>query len=150
MLATLASVGLPGLSGFPGEFLVLLGSFKSPDLSWAAGFAALAATGVILGALYMLWMYQRVFFGPCTDERNLALKDLSWRELGLMLPLLVFIFWMGVQPAPWLSRMEPDIEELLRTHRQEVAEAAEPPISPLVRAEAPVFADPTRAVEVLR
>ncbi len=123
MIAMLASVGLPGLSGFVGEFLVLVGAFKSLSLNWAMGFAVIAALGVILGALYMLWMYQRVFLGDCTNSSNKGLKDLSWREALVMLPLFFFILWMGVQPAPWLKKMEPDLRAVIQYQQREVARA---------------------------
>jgi NADH-quinone oxidoreductase subunit M len=126
MIATLASVGLPGMSGFVGEFLVLLGAFSSLSLSSAQVFAAIGATGVILGAVYMLWMVQRVFFGPVTHEENRSLKDLSTREVAVLLPLVILIFWMGLYPKPWLSRMEPAIDQMLRQHEQVVSAPAVP------------------------
>jgi NADH-quinone oxidoreductase subunit M len=125
MIATLASIGLPGLSGFVGEFLVLLGSFKSPSLHWAMGFTVIAATGVILGALYMLWMYQRVFLGRCENPDNKGLKDLSLREVLLLVPLFAFILWMGLQPGIWLSRMESDIDAVIQHQSDSVAAAAQ-------------------------
>lgn len=121
MVATLASVGLPGLAGFIGEFLVLVGSFKSGSLSGAPGWTALAATGVILGAIYMLWMVQRVFFGPCDKPENQKLADLSLREVAVLLPMVVMIFWMGVYPRPWLTRMEPTVRQVVERQEQEVA-----------------------------
>jgi NADH-quinone oxidoreductase subunit M len=120
MIATLASVGLPGMSGFVGEFLVLVGAFKSFSLPGAQWFAAIGALGVILGAVYMLWMVQRVFFGPVVHEENKHLPDMNLREIAVMLPLVVFMFWMGLYPKPWLERMEPAIERLLRTHEARV------------------------------
>ena len=122
MIATLASVGLPGLSGFIGEFLVLVGSFKSLSLAGAEWFAVVAATGVILGAVYMLWMVQRVFFGPVTHEENRGLKDMNARELVVMIPLVIMIVVMGVYPKPWLDRMEPSIKAMLQIHERRVAE----------------------------
>ena len=121
MIATLASVGLPGLSGFVGEFLVLVGSFKSLSLSWAVGFTVIAATGVILGALYMLWMYQRVFLGDCVKSENKGLLDLSLREVLVVLPLFFFILWMGVQPSPWLKKMEPDLRAVIEYQKDQLA-----------------------------
>ncbi len=122
MIATLASIGLPGMSGFVGEFLVLVGSFKSLGLPGAQWFAAVAALGVILGAVYMLWMVQRVFFGPVVHEENRHLPDMNLREVVVILPLVVFMFWMGLYPKPWLERMEPAIEKLLNTHETRIAE----------------------------
>ena len=113
MFVTLASVGLPGLCGFVGEFLILTGTFRSALLPHARLLAVLAATGVVLGAFYMLWMYQRVFFGPLRHEKNRGLADLTPREWAYLLPILVGILWLGVRPAPLLERMQPAIERLL-------------------------------------
>jgi NADH-quinone oxidoreductase subunit M len=121
LFVTLASVGLPGLSGFVGEFLVLLGAFKSTSLAGARVLTALGATGVIVGAVYMLWMVQRVFFGPCSREENRLLPDLRPHELAALLPILIMIVWLGVYPKPWLSRMEPAIRGVVATHQQRVA-----------------------------
>ena len=108
LLTTFASIGLPGLNGFVGEFLILLGVFKTSKL-----FAALAATGVILGAVYMLWMVQRVFFGPITHEENRGLRDLLPREWIILLPLAALMLWIGLYPKPFLSRIETSVEALL-------------------------------------
>jgi NADH-quinone oxidoreductase subunit M len=108
MIVTLSSVGLPPLNGFVGEFLILLGAFKT-EAVWAV----LAASGVVLGAIYMLWMYQRVFFGPVRHAENEGLKDLNLREIVVFVPILVMIFWMGVYPKPFLSRMEPAVERFV-------------------------------------
>src|SRR5499433_3614125 len=86
LIVMLSSVGLPGTNGFVGEFLVLLGAFRANP--W---WAAVAATGVILSAVYMLWMFQRVMFGPVTHEENRTLKDLSVRERLVFAPLLILI-----------------------------------------------------------
>jgi NADH-quinone oxidoreductase subunit M len=101
LITTLASIGLPGLCGFIGEFLVLLGAFRASP--WIA---AVAATGVIFGAVYMLWMYRRVFFGPLLSDKNRKLADLSLRELVVLLPLVIGMVVLGVRPAPLLDRME--------------------------------------------
>jgi NADH-quinone oxidoreductase subunit M len=108
MIVTLSSVGLPPLNGFVGEFLILLGAFKANAL-WAV----LAASGVVLGAIYMLWMYQRVFFGPVRHVENEGLKDLNLREIVVFVPILVMIFWMGIYPKPFLSRMEPAVKRFV-------------------------------------
>ena len=121
LFASLASIGLPGLSGFIGEFLVLLGSFVSPTLEHATLLVALASGGVILSAVYMLWVVQRMFFGPNDKPENQSLKDLNLREVSVLLPVFVFIVWMGVNPNPWLSRMQPTIEALLARHSARVA-----------------------------
>jgi NADH-quinone oxidoreductase subunit M len=108
LVAMLSSVGLPGLNGFVGEFLCLLGGFGA-----APKFAAVAVVGVILGAVYLTWMYQRVIFGPVTHEENRALHDLSPREIAIFAPIVVLVFLMGVYPKPLLSRMEPSIEKIV-------------------------------------
>ena len=108
MIVMLSSVGLPGLNGFVGEFLILLGTFQvSP---WMAAFAAL---GVIFAAVYLLWMYQRVMFGPVINPEHEKLPDLNGRELVMFLPLLLFIVWIGVYPGTVLSRMEGAVTHLL-------------------------------------
>src|SRR5213593_2419167 len=102
MVVMLASVGLPGLNGFVGEFLILLGSFGR--WPWAT---AVATSGVVLSALYLLWMYQRVVFGPLTHPENAALRDLSAREIAVLVPVLALCFVMGLYPALFFRRMEP-------------------------------------------
>ncbi len=110
VITTMASIGLPFLNGFVGEFLIMLGMWKSTVLSSANGWnynyiaTMLAGTGVIFAAVYMLWMVQRVFFGKITNPKNKNLKDLSWRELGLIAPLLILMVYMGVFPKPFLNR----------------------------------------------
>ena len=108
LVVMLSSIGLPGTNGFVSEFLILLGAFRTRPL-WAG----IAATGVILSAVYMLWMYQRVMFGPVTHAENEKLKDLTLRERLVFVPLLVLIFWMGVQPQPFLDRMQPALDRTL-------------------------------------
>jgi len=109
MIATLSSIGLPGTNGFVGEFLIMLGAFEG-ELRW---FTVIAATGVIFAAVYMLWMFQRVMFGELTNPANKELKDLSVREVVLMLPLLLFVFWIGVYPNTFFDKMNPAIEQLI-------------------------------------
>jgi NADH-quinone oxidoreductase subunit M len=109
LIVMLSSIGLPGTNGFVGEFLVLLGAFRHTP-AWAAW----AAVGVILSAVYMLWMFQRVMFGPVTHAENETLKDLSGRERLVFAPLLLLIFWMGVAPQPFLDRMQPALERTLQ------------------------------------
>ena len=108
MIVTLSSVGLPGLNGFVGEFLILLGTFRSNMT-----YAVFAALGVIFAAVYMLWMFQRVMFGEVTKEANKKLKDLSLREICVLLPLVFFIVQIGVYPRPFLSRMDASVKHLL-------------------------------------
>ncbi|MBI3189016.1 MAG: NADH-quinone oxidoreductase subunit M, partial [Ignavibacteriales bacterium] len=101
-IVSLSSIGLPGLNGFIGEFLILLGSFSSEYMSkW---FAILGASGVIFAAVYLLWMYQRVAFGNITNDHNKKLLDLNWREIGLLVPVLFFIVWIGVYPNTFLKQ----------------------------------------------
>lgn len=108
LLATFSSIGLPGLNGFVGEFLILIGAFQlNPILSLIAG------TGVILGAIYMLWMVQRVVFGPLKYV-NSKLDDLSWREGLVLLPVFVMIVVMGIYPKPFLQTMEPSVKRLIQ------------------------------------
>ena len=108
MVATLSSIGLPGLNGFVGEFLVLLGTFKSNVL-----LAVIATTGVILSACYMLWMFQRVMFNKITNPENNKLKDINKRELALLVPITILVFWIGIYPKPILSRMDASVNHLL-------------------------------------
>jgi NADH-quinone oxidoreductase subunit M len=110
MVVTLSSIGLPGLNGFVGEFLTMVGAYR---LDWI--YAAVAVIGVILAAVYMLWMFQRVMFGKVIHEENNSLKDINWRELACLLPIIVFIVWIGVYPATFLEKMEPSLEKLLDT-----------------------------------
>jgi len=108
MIITLSSIGLPPLNGFVGELLILMGAFQ-----FNVWYGALAATGVVLGAIYMLWMYQRVFFGEVTNKKNEGLKDLNVRELLVFAPLLALIIIMGVWSKPFISRMEPSVNKFL-------------------------------------
>ncbi len=105
LIASLSSIGLPGLNGFIGEFLILLGTFKSPVLNnwW---FAAFAGTGVIFAAVYLLWMYQRVVFGEVRNAHLHDLKDLNKRELLVLIPIFIFIVWIGVYPNTFLKLTE--------------------------------------------
>jgi len=105
MIFMMASVGLPGTSGFVGEFLVLNGAFEAN--SWV-GF--LATTGIILGAAYMLYLYRRVIFGKITKEDVRAMLDLSWREKLIFAPLLVLVFWMGIYPSSFIEPMKPAVQ----------------------------------------
>jgi NADH-quinone oxidoreductase subunit M len=110
MIMTFSSIGLPGTNGFVGEFLAILGAFES-ELRW---YAIVATTGVIFAAVYMLWMYQRVMFGELKNPKNAELKDLSAREITLMVPLLVFVFWIGVYPNTFFDKMNPALENLIK------------------------------------
>lgn len=105
LIVSLSSIGLPGLNGFVGEFLILIGAFKSPVLAnW--GFSIVAASGVIFAAVYMLWMYQRVVFGVVKNEKMNHLTDMTVKEIAIVGVLLIFIVWIGVYPAPFLKMTE--------------------------------------------
>jgi NADH-quinone oxidoreductase subunit M len=113
LIVTLSSIGLPGLNGFVGEFLILVGTFKSRIL-----YASIAATGIILAAVYMLWMFQRVMFNEITHEENKTLKDMSKRELAIMIPIVVLIFWIGIYPNSFLRKMDTSVNHLLKQIRE--------------------------------
>jgi NADH-quinone oxidoreductase subunit M len=120
LLITLASIGLPGLNGFVGEFLVLLGTFRThPEL------ASFATVGVILSAVYMLWMFQRVNYGPVTNEKNRSLRDLSAREWWALAPTAVLVVLMGVLPGIFLKPMAPSVERTLQRVSQGVSFSVE-------------------------
>jgi NADH-quinone oxidoreductase subunit M len=109
MIVTLSSIGLPGTNGFVGEFLILIGAYES-ELRW---YAVIGTSGVILAAVYMLWMFQRVMFGELNNPKNQTLTDLNAREIAIMLPLIVLIFVMGVYPTPFIDKMNPSLEKLI-------------------------------------
>jgi NADH-quinone oxidoreductase subunit M len=131
---TFSSIGVPGLNGFAGEFLILLGMFQR---AWAEAPAALAAqyltiavlalSGVVLGAWYMLWLVQRVFFGPLkephADHNAPPVSDLSAREILALAPLVVFVLWIGLRPSDFLSRMGPTLETVRQPAAAAIAEA---------------------------
>ena len=132
LIVMLSSIGLPGTNGFVGEFLVLLGAFRAgtgrvtlPLLgvgpTWGNLWSVMAALGVILSACYMLWMFQRVMFGPVTHPENEKLSDLTLRERLVFAPLLLLIFWMGVTPQPLLDRMQPSLDRVLELARSRAA-----------------------------
>lgn len=112
MIVVLSSIGLPGLNGFVGEFLILLGSFYSTNLG-SNIYTIISTTAVILAAVYLLWMFQRVMLGPVENEKNKNLKDLSGREIASFIPLLVFIVWIGVHPNTFLSKTESSVKKII-------------------------------------
>jgi NADH-quinone oxidoreductase subunit M len=121
MVITMASVGLPLLSGFVGEFLVLIGTFNAyetwkmlPDFAAHPKYlAVLASTGVVLAAVYMLFLFQKVMFGPLDNPKNKKLPDLSGRELGYLVPMVVMAFWLGIYPSTFLSDIDPAVKETI-------------------------------------
>jgi NADH-quinone oxidoreductase subunit M len=122
MVFMLASVGLPGTSGFVGEFLILVGAFEAN--TWVA---ALATTGIILGAAYMLYLYRRVIFGKLEKEDLKSILDLNPREIAIFAPLIIVTIWMGVWPAPFLEVMDASIANLIEQHKVAM-NALQPPI----------------------
>jgi NADH-quinone oxidoreductase subunit M len=120
LIVTLSSIGLPGLNGFVGEFLILVGTFRVNIL-----YATCATAGIILAAVYMLWMFQRVMFGPLVHEENRRLADLTPRELTVLIPLLVLIVWIGLYPEPFLKPTEASVKQLLAQMHAGSAPSAE-------------------------
>jgi NADH-quinone oxidoreductase subunit M len=112
MVVTLSSIALPLLNGFVGEFLILIGTFTSTLLPHARLFASLAALGMILSAVYMLWMFQRVIFGEVHNTSNLKLKDLDFREKLVLAPVALLVVAMGVYPSVFLSRSAQAIQTI--------------------------------------
>ena len=119
MIVTLSSLGLPGLNGFVGEFLILVGAFQVNRTV-----AVFAMTGVIFAAVYMLWMYQRVIFGSVTNEANRRLPDLTPREWVVLLPVLLFIVWIGVYPATFTGMTETSVQSLITQVQTKAAATA--------------------------
>lgn len=115
LIFTLASVGLPGTSGFVGEFLVLLGTFKVDTLV-----ATLAASGMVLGAAYALWLYRKIIYGQLVHADVAQLKDLCLREGILLLPLVGMVLWMGIYPKPFLDIINPFVDKMLATHKEHI------------------------------
>jgi NADH-quinone oxidoreductase subunit M len=109
LIITMSSIGLPGLNGFIGEFMILMGAFPV-NFYWAMA----AATGIILGAAYMLWLYQRVMFGKLENPANQALTDLNLREFATFLPLIIMAFWIGIAPKPFLNVLDKPVEKIVR------------------------------------
>ncbi|MBE9475282.1 MAG: NADH-quinone oxidoreductase subunit M [Chloroflexi bacterium] len=114
LIVVLSSMGLPGLNGFVGEFTILLGAFGSKVLNnpW---FAALAAVGVILAAVYLLYMFNKMFMGPVDKDENRRLFDLNLREIVTLVPLLILIFWIGLYPSPFFNLMEASVTKLVES-----------------------------------
>jgi NADH-quinone oxidoreductase subunit M len=118
MVFTLASVGLPGTSGFVGEFMSLLGGFMAN--TWVG---ALSTVGVILAAAYMLYLYRRLFFGKLVKEELFKMPDLKAREVAIFAPLVLLVFWMGIYPSSFLGVMEASVEALVDNYELALAAA---------------------------
>jgi NADH-quinone oxidoreductase subunit M len=113
LISALSSMGLPGLNGFVGEFTILLGGFGSKAIGnpWLSGLSAL---GVIMAAVYILYMFQKMFLGPAGEiVEHHEIRDLNWREIITVLPLIIFMFWIGLYPAPFFNILAPAVEKLL-------------------------------------
>jgi len=118
LIVSLSSMGLPGLNGFVGEFTILLGAFGSQAIgnSW---YAAISALGVIMAAVYILYMFQKMFLGPQGEivedvkKHGHGIRDLNWREIGIMVPILILIFWIGLYPAPFFNLMAPAVDKIV-------------------------------------
>jgi len=119
LIVSLSSMGLPGLNGFVGEFTILLGAFGSKAINNNV-YAIVSALGVIMAAVYILYMFQKMFLGPQGEiveevkKHGHAIRDLNWREIVTVLPLLIFIFWIGLYPKPFFALMAPAVENLVK------------------------------------
>ncbi|MEW5805834.1 MAG: NADH-quinone oxidoreductase subunit M [Acidobacteriota bacterium] len=109
MIIMLSSIGLPALNGFIGEFTILVGAFQLPQKHWAI----LAATGIVLGAAYMLWLYQRTMFGKLDKPENEKLLDLNFREVMTLLPIVILCFWIGIYPRPFFNILDKPVDKLV-------------------------------------
>jgi NADH-quinone oxidoreductase subunit M len=114
LIMTLSSIGMPGLNGFIGEYFILLGTFAAPGL-WM--YAALAVLGIVLGAAYMLWLYQRVMFGKLENPANKLLPDLNLRELATFAPLIVLAFWIGIYPSFFTKYLDQPVNAIVEKVR---------------------------------
>jgi len=137
VVVTLSSIGLPGTNGFVGEFLILAGTWLG-RMPHAQLLAALGATGVILGAGYMLWLVERVFYGTIDNEENRHLPDFSLREAFVIVPMVALIVVMGLVPQPFLTPARPAVERLI--NRLAEADRRQNPLRPTVGAQPPAVA----------
>jgi len=109
MIVMLSSIGLPLLNGFIGEFTILQGAF---EVNWR--WAAWGVSGIVLGAAYMLWLYQRTMFGVCDNPKNQVLKDLNFREIMTLVPLVIWAFWIGLYPKPFFQVLEKPVAAIVQ------------------------------------
>lgn len=161
LLMALSSIGLPGMNGFAGELLILIGTFQRAWAQAVSGpvaayraISVLAVFGVVLGAWYMLWLYQRVFFGPLREpvpehpgKDGEPIRDLSTREVGSLIPLVVLIFWIGLQPSFFLERMEPTLDRLTIGAIRTADNETRPSVDELIPRSGPVMRGENRSVE---
>jgi NADH-quinone oxidoreductase subunit M len=136
MIVMLSSIGLPLLNGFIGEFTILQGAF---EVNWR--WAAWAVVGIVLGAAYMLWLYQRTMFGTCDNPKNQVLKDLSFREIATLVPLVIWAFWIGIYPKPFFQVLEKPVTAIVQRVNPNFFQAP-----PAVSAASPVVPRPVPAV----
>ena len=127
MVFMLGSVGLPGTSGFVGEFLIIMGAFQAN--TWVA---LLIASGMVLGAAYMLYLYRRVIFGQLTKDDLKNLLDLSWREKAVFAPLIIMMLWMGIYPVSFLDVMSASVENLIANYEIALAASDAPKLAQLL------------------
>ena len=127
MVMTLSSIGMPLIpgNGFTGEWTILVGAFR---LEWKV-WAVLGATGMVLGAVFMLWLYQRTIWGKLDREENRKLHDLTGRELAYLLPLVVLAFWIGIRPAPLFRVLDEPVSRLVRQVEKTYEFPAPAPVS---------------------
>jgi NADH-quinone oxidoreductase subunit M len=120
LIMTLSSIGMPGLNGFIGEFFILQGTFAAPGL-WI--YAAIAVLGIVLGAAYMLWLYQRVMFGKLENPLNQNLPDLNWREMVTFVPLIILAFWIGIYPTYFTKFLDQPVNAIVERVRTDYFKA---------------------------